>query len=236
MFLLNISSDFLNLHYKGKCETKLWNFFFSDCFNGYSMIYANAGDFKDPLKQDLALEFYRNQNKDFSILTETHINHDQIHHIKNYWSGPSFLSSGDSLTKGLLVSVHPDLEGVIEADMVPKRRFVSFKVTPSNDRVLCVYAPLEHSNREQVLYGLHNYMENESERNENKIIFGDFNCTMDKMYRNGGNKTQRLYRCGSHYALSKLIVDNGCDDLLRRENPVPLSSPSTIGSLGQDPG
>ena len=66
---------------------------------------------------------------------------------------------------------------------------------------------------------LQNYMENKSEGNESKIILGNFNCTMDKVDRNGGNKTQRVYRCGSYYALSKLIVDNGLEDLWRRENP-----------------
>ena len=35
-------------------------------------------------------------------------------------------------------------------------------------------------------------MKNKCEENENKIIFGDFNITMDKMDRDGGNKTQRL--------------------------------------------
>ena len=50
-------------------------------------------------------------------------------------------------------------------------------------------------------------------------MLGDFNCTMDKTDRDGGNKTQRLYRCCSDYALSKLIVDNGLIDLWRRENP-----------------
>ena len=40
-------------------------------------------------------------------------------------------------------------------------------------------------------------MENKCERNENKIILGDFNITMDKMDRDGENKTQRLYRCCS---------------------------------------
>ena len=29
-------------------------------------------------------------------------------------------------------------------------------------------------------------MENKNEGNENKIILGDFNCTMDKMDRYGG--------------------------------------------------
>ena len=42
---------------------------------------------------------------------------------------------------------------------------------------------------------------------------------MDKIDRDDQNKTQRLYRFGSNYALSKLIVDNGLYDLWRRENP-----------------
>ena len=50
-----------------------------------------------------------------------------------------------------------------------------------------------------------------------KVILGDFNCTMDKMDTDGENKTQRLYRCSSNYALSKLIVDNGLEDIWRRE-------------------
>ena len=36
------------------------------------MLYANAGGIRDPMKQELALEFCRSQNKDISILTETH--------------------------------------------------------------------------------------------------------------------------------------------------------------------
>ena len=53
--------------------------------------------------------------------------------------------------------------------------------------------------------------------NENKVMLGDFNCTMDKLDRNGENKTQRLYRCGSNYALLKLILDNWLKDLWRKE-------------------
>ena len=41
---------------------------------------------------------------------------------------------------------------------------------------------------------------------------------MEKMDRDGGNKTQRVYRCGSNYALSKLIVHNGLKNLWRRGN------------------
>ena len=60
-------------------------------------------------------------------------------------------------------------------------------------------------------------MENKNYGNKNKIILGDFNCTMDKMERDGRNKT--LYKCHFTYALLKLIIDNGLEDLWRRENP-----------------
>ena len=39
------------------------------------------------------------------------------------------------------------------------------------------------------------------------------------MDRDSGNETQKPYECSSNYALSKLIVDNGDQDLWRRENP-----------------
>ena len=104
------------------------------------MIYDNFGVIRDPLKQNLALQFCKNGNKDVSILTETHINLDQIHHIRNNWLGAIFSSPGDSHIKGLLLLLHLGLEGIIEVTTDPKERFVSFKVTPSNDRVLCVYA------------------------------------------------------------------------------------------------
>ena len=42
---------------------------------------------------------------------------------------------------------------------------------------------------------------------------------MDKIDRDGENKTQRFYRDCSKYTPSKLIVDNGLENLWRRENP-----------------
>ena len=73
-----------------------------------------------------------------SIFTETHINHDQKQHRRNKWLGPFFFSPEDSHINRLLALLHPGLEGVIEVDTGPKRRFVSFKVTPSNDSSLCL--------------------------------------------------------------------------------------------------
>ena len=49
--------------------------------------------------------------------------------------------------------------------------------------------------------------------NKYKIMLRKLNCTMDKIASDGGNKIQRLYRCGSNYALAKLVVDNGLQNL-----------------------
>ena len=87
------------------------------------MIYDYVGGIRDPLKQDLALEFCREKNKDISILNETHINHDQIHyqiHIRNNWLGPTFFSPGDSHTKGLLVLPHPALKVSLRLTLIQK--------------------------------------------------------------------------------------------------------------------
>ena len=62
-------------------------------------------------------------------------------------------------------------------------------------------------------------MQNKNEINENKTMLGDLNCSMDKTDRDGENKTQGLYTCCSIYVLSKLIVDNGLEDLWRWKNP-----------------
>ena len=79
-------------------------------------------------------------------------------------------------------------------------------------------------------------MQNINDRNENKIIIGDLNCTMDKIDRDGENKTQRLYRRCSNCALWKLIVDNGLENLWRRENADSPEFTCYDRSFAKDPG
>ena len=116
---------------------------------------------------------------DITILTETHIGQEQIHQIRNNWLGLIFFTPGDTFSKGILILLHSGFDDVTDVDTVPKGRFVSFKVASSNDRLLCIYAPSVHSNREQLIRGhffegLQTYIENKTEGNENKIIIGDF--------------------------------------------------------------
>ena len=72
--------------------------------------------------QDVALEVNKNWNKDIRILTEIPVNHGQIHHIKNNWFGPIFLSPGDSHAKGLLALIYLDIEGVPKINTDPNRK------------------------------------------------------------------------------------------------------------------
>ena len=76
-------------------------------------------------------------------------------------------------------------------------------------------------------------MENKNEGNGNKIILGDFNCTMDKMDRYGGNKIQRLYRCCSNYAF---IVHNGLRIYEEGQNPDSPEFTHYDRSFDKDPG
>ena len=47
----------------------------------------------------------------------------------------------------------------------------------------------------------------------------DTNCTVDKIVIYVGNETQIICRFRSNYALSKLFVDNGLEDLSREDIP-----------------
>ena len=141
----------------------------------------------------------------------------------------------------MLVLLHLGIEGVNEVDTDQKRRFESFKVTPSNDRVLCVYAPSGHNAEKQLdkwhfFQGQQNYMENKFEENENKIILGDFNHNMDKVERDYGNRAQETYSVfpimscqNSSWIISLRIYAKG-------RALFSLTSTTTIDSPAQYPG
>ena len=96
----------------------------------------------------------------------------------------------------MLFELHLGLEVITEVDTDPERRFVSFKTTTSNESSLFVplqgIAPERAEQRGRFFQGLQNYMQNKNEGNENEIMFGDLNCTMDIIDRDGENKTKRL--------------------------------------------
>ena len=63
-------------------------------------------------------------------------------------------------------------------------------------------------------------------------MLGDFNCTIDKMERDGRNKT--LYRCRCKYSLSNLIAITDWRIFGEGRIQIPLTSSTTIDLLAQD--
>ena len=92
------------------------------------MIYANVGSIRDPLKQDLALDFYRKQNKYISILTETRIKHDQILHIRNNLLGAIFSLLEVVTQKDLLLSFIRVLKVSLRLTLIQKGYFCPSKL------------------------------------------------------------------------------------------------------------
>ena len=74
-------------------------------------------------------------------------------------------------------------------------------------------------------------MQNKNEGNDNKIMLGDLNFTIDKIDRDDENKTQRLYRCCSNHALYKSSWIMSLRIYGEGRTQIPLSSPATIGPL-----
>ena len=88
----------------------------------------------------------------------------------------------------MLFLLHLGLEGVTEVDTDPKERFISFKVTTSNESSL--FVPLKSIAPESSFFEvLQKYMQNKNGGYENKIMLEVLNCTMDKTDRVGENKT-----------------------------------------------
>ena len=76
--------------------------------------------------------------KVISILTKTHINHNQIHYTKNNWLGSSFSLLEIVIQKECYLCFIWD---ITEVDADPEGKFVSFKVTTSNEGFL--FVPLQ---------------------------------------------------------------------------------------------
>ena len=131
------------------------------------MIYDHVGAIRDPLKQDLALEFCKNQNKIISILTETHINHDRIHHIRNNWLGHNSFSPGEVTQKKCFFCFIWVLKVSLTLTLIQKGGLFPLRLIPLTIE-FSVYSPLGYSTREQLARG-----ENKNEGNKNEIILGD---------------------------------------------------------------
>ena len=121
------------------------------------------------------------------------------------WVPPSYSFLEIATQKGCFFCFIWVLKITLGLTLIQKRGFSPLRLLPLMIE-FSVCAPSGYSTREQLargrfFEGLQNYMQNKNEGNENKIIIGDLHCTMDKIDRDGENRTQRLYRCCSNCAL-----------------------------------
>ena len=102
-FLLNINYHFV----QSSCFCKGFIISFIETYPSFK--HFKIDEFKDPLKQHAALAFCRDQIKDLSSLTETHINHDEMHYIRSNWL--SFIPSFSPMEKSYKRIVSPASSG-----------------------------------------------------------------------------------------------------------------------------
>ena len=195
-----------------------------------------AGGIRYPLKLDLALAFCRKENKSINILTETHINHDQIHRIRNNWLGRISFFLGDNPRKGCFSCFIQALKVSLRLTLIQKGSLCYLRLLPLMTE-FSFFMPLQGIAPISSSLGDVSLKEYKSiwKIKTREIILGGFNCAMDKMGRYGRSKTQRLYRYCSNYALLELTVDNGFEGLWRRENPDSHEFTRDSRSLDEDP-
>ena len=140
-----------------------------------------------------------------------------------------------------MVGPHLGLEGVTEVNTDPKGSLRPLRLLTlmTEFSVFMPFQGIAPGNSWLGSVSLKDYKiiwKNKSEGNEKKIFFRDFNCTIGKIDADSENKIQRLYRRRFNYVLSKLIVDNGLEDLWGRENLDSSEFSCYYRSSGTDPG
>ena len=82
---------------------------------------------------------------------------------------------------------------VTKVDTDPKPRLCHLRLLAlTTEFSVFMHNIMEQLARGNFFEGQQNYIKNKNEGNENKIILGDFNCTMNKMDRNCKKNTKNL--------------------------------------------
>ena len=104
------------------------------------MISVNTGGIKENHGRDLAINYCKTLDTNFSILQELHVNFSHLHNISELCDGKVIISTGKTQTCGILVltkRTDPPVEQIIND---PAGRYVFFKIKNTRD-VLALYVP-----------------------------------------------------------------------------------------------
>ena len=157
------------------------------------MISVNIGGIRQNNRRDLVISYCKTLDTDFSILQETHVNFSHLHDIRELWDGEVIISPGKTKTCGALVLAKrtaPPIEQIIN-DLAG--RYIFLKIKNTTDAVLALYVPSGIMKERRIdgqmfIRKIKKLLYKKITRENNLILLGDFNMTLDNKDRSAGGK------------------------------------------------
>ena len=157
------------------------------------MISVNIGGIRENNRRDLVISYCKTLDTDFSILQETHVNFSHLHDIRELWDGEVIISPGKTKTCGVLVLAKrtaPPVEQIIN-DLAG--RYIFLKIKNTTDAVLALYVPSGIMKERRIdgpmfIRKIKKLLYKKITRENNLILLGDFNMTLDNEDRSAGGK------------------------------------------------
>ena len=157
------------------------------------MISVNIGGIRENNRRDLVISYCKTLDTDFSILQETHVNFSHLHDIRELWDGEVIISPGKTKTYGVLVLAKrtaPPIEQIIN-DLAG--RYIFLKIKNTTDAVLALYVPSGIMKERRIdgqmfIRKIKKLLYKKITRENNLILLGDFNMTLDNKDRSAGGK------------------------------------------------
>ena len=179
----------------------------TDVLIAFRLVTANVRGMGNQTKRKAIFEYYR-KNADMLIIQETHSEENMEKIWSSEWGGDAIYNHGTSAARGIAVfmpkgmltyvtNIYRDNEG----------RLLMFDIIEQGQKItiIAVYAP--NSDTPQFFRNISHLLEN---RNENKIIIGDFNTTLDvdldrkDTYHNNNKAMNEILDMSDQYCLNEV--------------------------------
>ena len=185
----------------------------------YNIISLNSGGLRTKQRLDTALQFCKNSAADFSILQETHLGPAKYNDIKNQWQGEVYISPGTTFRDGILLLVNNTAPKIKILKTDTNGKFIIFKILNTSDVVVALYAPSgiikeKQDLRQTFFRKLRKEIRFNITKNENVIILGDFNSTLNTLDRSTNEIGKE-----AKSELEALIQQFDLEDHWRLQNP-----------------
>ena len=191
------------------------------------LISLNVNGIRDNNKRRTIFFWLKEQEADLYLLQETHCeSQNDINNWSHEWGGEAFWSLGTNYAKGVAILIKPNLDIKIknpDFDTHGRHVAVNIEIDDFVGKIINIYAPNNPKDRKKFVRDLKLYVEeytNAQPENDEVIIGGDFNCTLDVVLdrRYEKRKNNRVPDEGTKELLD-LLTDCGLEDIWRRRCP-----------------